>query len=172
MNNIKKYLLLNPSLKNLNLIELRKRYEKDILDENKITSIDKFFKKYPTFDINIFKKNNPNIAHLSQIEILGYVNFNEHNVVHNIHEKHIKLAHIFVHFFKIGGGESYLEKFSNYNHIFEETIFINSNYNYETLFNYKSNIILYDNYHDLNNKIMGNAGENPYLIINFYEENK
>jgi hypothetical protein len=162
MNNIKKYLLLNPSLKNLNLIELKKCYEKDILDENKITSIDKFFKKYPTFDTNIFKKNNPNIAHLSQIEILGYFNSNKHNEIindeninneYNKHEKNIKLAHIFVHFFKIGGGESYLEKFSNYNHIFEETIFINSNYNHETLFNYKSNIILYDNYHDLNNKI-------------------
>jgi len=65
----------------------------------------------------------------------------------------IKLAHIFVHFFKIGGGESYVSKFSEYNTIFEETIFINNNYNHISLFHYKSNIILYNNYIELNNII-------------------
>ena len=40
----------------------------------------------------------------------------------------INLAHVFVHFFQIGGGERYLSNFSNYNKInkiFNETIFIN-----------------------------------------------
>ena len=40
-----------------------------------------------------------------------------------------------------------------YNNIFDETIFINKNYHYETLFNYKSKIILYDDYIELNNEI-------------------
>jgi len=67
----------------------------------------------------------------------------------------MKLAHIFVHFFKIGGGESYLSKFSYYNNIFEETIFVNKNYNNLTLFNNHNNfnIILYNDYIELNNII-------------------
>ena len=62
----------------------------------------------------------------------------------------IKLAHIFVHFFKIGGGESYVSNFNKYNNIFEETLFINKNYPNETLFKYNSKIIFYESYEELN----------------------
>jgi glycosyltransferase involved in cell wall biosynthesis len=337
---IKNYLLLNPQLKNLSINEIKKEYYKDIIDDNKITTIDDFFKKYKSFDIEFCRKFNPNIEKLSLIEILGYVNFNNNNIIYSkesffkkypefniniirkiieiinksydyndldimflynknsqyynnklnnlinlfyiknplfnikdfiffydinndcektiildiinkkyknliysedtfytffpdfnielyknkyninynfkimklwynenkfnfvsfnyrnnsimssneiledivnnddsimssneiledivnnddsimssneeINKEYIKLAHIFVHFFKIGGGESYLSKFSYYNNIFDETIFINKNYNHETLFNYKSKIVYYNDYVDLNNKI-------------------
>ena len=68
-----------------------------------------------------------------------------------LHEKKLNLAHIFIHFFKIGGGEHYLSNFNKYNHIFNETLFINKNYSNETLFNLNLQIIYYDNYEELNN---------------------
>ena len=46
-----------------------------------------------------------------------------------------------------------MEKFNTYNNIFEETIFINKNNSHETLFNYKSKIVLYNDYAELNNEI-------------------
>ena len=64
----------------------------------------------------------------------------------------INLAHVFVHFFQIGGGERYLSNFSNYNKInkiFNETIFINKNYNNQSLFNF-NNIVYYNDYEELN----------------------
>ena len=65
-----------------------------------------------------------------------------------------KLAHVFVHFFKIGGGESYLHNFNKFNllnnSIFHETLFINKNCSSETLFTFNFNIIYYDDYHHLN----------------------
>ena len=83
MNYIKNYLLLNPHLKNLNISDIRKEYNKDIVDNNKITSIDKFFKIFPNFDINICKKFNPHIQNLSVIEILGYVNSNNNEIIYS-----------------------------------------------------------------------------------------
>jgi len=65
----------------------------------------------------------------------------------------INLAHVFVHFFQIGGGERYLYNFNNYNKIkkiFNETIFINKNHNNNSLFNF-DNIIYYNDYEELNN---------------------
>jgi hypothetical protein len=54
------------------------------------------------------------------------------------------MINYFVHLFKIGGGECYLSKFNNYNFIFNETLFINSNYKTDTLFNYNLDIIYYN----------------------------
>jgi hypothetical protein len=67
-----------------------------------------------------------------------------------LNEKNLNLAHIFVHFFKIGGGENYLYNFNKYNYLFNETLFINKNYSNETLFNFNLKIIYYDNYEELN----------------------
>jgi len=61
-----------------------------------------------------------------------------------------KLAHLFVHLFEIGGGERYLSKFSEYNSIFEETLFIKNNTSFK-YFNYNCNIIFYEDYNNLNN---------------------
>jgi glycosyltransferase involved in cell wall biosynthesis len=76
----------------------------------------------------------------------------------------IKLAHIFVHFFKVGGGEAYLSKFSYKSACsFYQTIFINKNHKNETLFHFYSTtkIIFYDGYIDLNKELI----KNNYDII-------
>lgn len=151
MNNFKYYILFNPELKYLNYNELKKEYIKDLQTKYRITCIEDFFKKYPSFDINIFKENNHEMAHLNTIEIVS----------HYHKSKQIKLAHVFVHLFKIGGGEAYVQKFNKYNKfntIFNETLFINSQYNSnnsnnlnnDTLFNYNMPIIYYNNYEELN----------------------
>jgi len=158
MNCLKYYLLFNPDLRQLGQNEIKQRYLIDICDNTKVYSIDSFFKSYPNFDINDYKKNNPNISKYSQIEILAHYHNNSkitlpentlHELINNTSSKPT-LAHIFVHFFKIGGGESYISNFNKFNKIFEETLFINKNYPTQTLFNYNGKIVLYNNYEELN----------------------
>lgn len=148
MNNIKIYLLFNPCLKNLDKIKLNEEYLNDIKTNNRITSIESFFKKYPNFNIKTYIESNTLLKKLSNIDILVHyhLNSNNNNIISNIP----KLAHIFVHFFEIGGGESYLSNFNKYNNIFDETLFINENYPHNTLFEFKGNIILYKSYDELN----------------------
>lgn len=74
-------------------------------------------------------------------------------------KQNIKIAHIFVHFFKIGGGESYLHNFNKYNKnifnkdSFDETLFINENYDHDTLFEFNMPIKYYKTYEILNKKL-------------------
>lgn len=179
MSKFKYYLLFNPELKELNLKELNDNYLKDLITNDKITSIESFFKKYPTFDINKYKVMNKQFSKKPIIDILISVYLNEYkNKIYNDTQFHkdlyktnilkddipqiisfnnlefkIKLAHIFVHFFKIGGGESYISNFNKYNTIncvFNETIFINNNYLNETLFKYNCKIVYYKDYKELN----------------------
>lgn len=178
MNEFKYYLLFNPELKNLNRIELRNSYLKDIETNNRITSIESFFKKYPTFNIIEYKKNNEYVANFTYIDILIHANKNtietstllcdSNKVIPECKpnfelddikiklstktnkQNNIKLAHIFVHFFKIGGGESYISNFNKYNNIFDETLFVNYNYLHDTLFKYDSKIVYYESYEQLN----------------------
>jgi glycosyltransferase involved in cell wall biosynthesis len=70
------------------------------------------------------------------------------------------MCHIFIHFFEIGGGETYLHNF-NKNAPFKETIFLNKNYINNTLHSFDCNIIYYNNYNELNNLLK----ENDYDII-------
>ena len=77
------------------------------------------------------------------------------------------LAHIFVHFFKIGGGEGYLSNFNKYNLLhndnnndhndnshFKEVLLINKNYTCETLFHFNMDIIFYSSYEELNQYLL------------------
>ena len=241
MDNLKYYILFNPELKNCNIQDIKKNYMNDINNNEKLTSFDSFFKRYPEFNIENYKKFNRNLQHYPMIDILvhmhlygynkliysektfyeKYPNFDineykitnpqllnisiidilaeyHHNIINlkdlnNINceknniiypiinlsnfkqsinnplinkqiectdndiienkefkSKSIKLAHIFVHFFKVGGGEAYLSNFNKYNSIFEETLLINKNYPNETLFKYKGKKIFYNNYKELN----------------------
>jgi len=92
------------------------------------------------------------IQPLDEIDNNNVINNNVINII-NI-KKSLKLAHIFVHLFKIGGGECYLSKFNYYNFTFNETLFINSNYKTDTLFNYNLDIIYYSNYEELNKYLL------------------
>jgi capsid protein len=89
MNDIKYYLLFNPQLYSLNRIDLLKEYQNDLLTNNRVTSIKSFFIKYPNFDINIYKKNNPNLEKYSMFDILvnAYQNMNNNCEELNILEK-------------------------------------------------------------------------------------
>ena len=127
-----------------------------------------FYKNYPNFDIELYKYIYPDITDDFEIMKLWYYNHqdvinepeynneddnNDNNNFYNnniIIKDSIKLAHIFIHLFKIGGGECYLSKFNNYNFTFNETLFINSNYKTYTLFNYNLDIVYYSNYEELN----------------------
>ena len=240
MDKMKYYLLFNPELKDLNYILLNKYFEKDKKTNERITSLNSFFKKYPDFNIEIYKKFNKELINKQVIDILvhmhlyGYINqfiyselsfykkfpsfninefkntnpqynnldkidilfiwyentlnentlkdhtlkdytlnentlnentlkdntlnentlkdntLNENTLKdHTINEK-AKLAHIFIHFFEIGGGESYISNFNRYNNLFDETLFINKNYPTKTLFKYDNKIIYYNDYIELN----------------------
>ena len=73
------------------------------------------------------------------------------------HDSKKKLAHIFIHFFEVGGGERYLSKFNQYNIIFEETLFIKNQKNkITTYFNFNMNIIYYESYEELNELLIIN----------------
>jgi len=165
MNNINLYLLFNPELKKLNKILLKKEYINDLKTNNRITSIEIFFKKYPNFNIKKYVELNPSLKNLPNLNIL--LNYHlekdkkeknlEEILEENSKEKKIiqnnykpKLAHIFVHLFEIGGGESYLSNFNKYNTIFNETLFLNNNYPNKTLFKFNGKIIYYKSYSELN----------------------
>jgi hypothetical protein len=77
----------------------------------------------------------------------------------------LKIAHIFVHLFEIGGGESYLYNFCKYGpSIIENELFINSNYNNKTLFDLNIETIKYSSYEELN-KYLSDSTNNYDLII-------
>jgi glycosyltransferase involved in cell wall biosynthesis len=75
----------------------------------------------------------------------------------------LKIAHIFVHLFEIGGGESYLCNFCKYSN-YDNSLFINSNYNNKTLFDFNIDIINYNSYEELN-KYLSDSNNNYDLII-------
>ena len=137
----------------------------NIIDNNKIDSIIyseyTFYKVYPNFNIEKYREIIKKDITDFQLMKLWYYSDNKYedlinnNALINYSKNNKKkLAHIFVHFFKIGGGECYLEQFNKYNSnsnsIFKETLFINNNYNNKTLFKFNGNIIYYDNYSELN----------------------
>ncbi len=118
-----------------------------------------FYKLYPYFNIEKYRSiKDTNISDFELMKLWYHsenkyedlINNNDITLIDNFKKNKKKLAHIFVHFFKVGGGESYLENFNKYNYIFDETLFINNNYNNETLFKFNGNIIFYDNYNQLN----------------------
>lgn len=202
------YLLFNPDLKKYDMTTIKKRLYEDIQTNNRITSIESFFKKFKDFDINIYKKFYPETVKMNLMDTLIHMNINyepentiysqesflkkyplfkENKSIETYYEYHLKfkdscqnkilntiieyditehdiitpkntlkLAHVFIHLFKIGGGEAYLKQFnkSNSSKLFEETLFISRFHhpdNIDTLFNFNDiNVIYYDNYEILN----------------------
>ena len=163
MNEINNFLLFNPEYKNANINLIKKIYNEYVRD-GKVVSIPSFLKTYPEFDIN-----NPKMS-LNDLVDYHYQKLNEKNnkietksiIIKNHNNLNPKIAHIFVHFFEIGGGENYLSKFNNYAYQrYNETLFINKNFQNHTLFKYNLNIILYESYDELNKILL----ETQYDII-------
>lgn len=75
------------------------------------------------------------------------------NIEKVINNKTLKICHIFVHFFEIGGGETYLSNFT-FNAPFHQIIFINKNYNHKTLSKYNCEILYYSTYNELNEMLL------------------
>jgi glycosyltransferase involved in cell wall biosynthesis len=111
-----------------------------------------FVEEIENIDKNLNITTNDNINNNEINNIFYYKNNDELEISTPIVK--LKLAHIFVHFFKIGGGENYLYKFNKYNNIFEETIFINNEYQNDNIYNYNCDIVYYDNYDKLNKELI------------------
>jgi glycosyltransferase involved in cell wall biosynthesis len=158
--------IINYFLKNLNII-----YSFDsFLKKYNIDNFQKYRNIYPLLDdYEICKKIYSNL----DIDINIDINIDNNNVILNndinnyinndINSekvKIIKIAHIFVHLFEVGGGEKYLSKFNKYNNNkFDETLFIKEDN--KTLFDITNNIIIYDSYENLNTILI----KNNYDII-------
>jgi glycosyltransferase involved in cell wall biosynthesis len=126
--------------------------------KNYITSINDFKKKYPYINENKnnieFIKNILNDRNIFNnfINNISFVN-NKCQEIYNIkNTKNIKVAHLFVHFFKIGGGENFIYNFEKYTN-FNNTIFVYDKYNTTTFYNFQSNIIIYNSIEQLVNNL-------------------
>ena len=167
MNDIKFFYLFNPEYKDVPISEVRQEHQKCISSKksNKVYSIESFFRKYPNFNIDTYKKETDEIKNLSTINVLAHYHISQINnqiipinaPLQNAPIKDCtesfstkKLAHIFIHFFEIGGGERYLSNFNRFNNLFDETLFINKNYSNKTLYNIPIKTIIYDSYEELN----------------------
>ena len=140
-----------------------------------ISSKNDFYEKYPQFDLieyqkkyNLFEKNeNEIIFHYLNIGKYEYYQNKQKNSI-NIYQnqtysilKHSisikKIAHVFVHFFKVGGGEIFLTQFLYYCQKkypqYQHTLFLNKHYNTHTQYKLNLNlnieIIYYNNYDEL-----------------------
>ena len=144
--NIKKYKNDNEILLIINIITGKVNNEKE---NNEEQVQEKILNQDNNIDLlNIFINNELSIEYISYVNNCITKNYNQKKQISTSSD--IKLAHIFVHFFKIGGGERYISNFNTYNNIFKETLFINKNYQNESLFDYNSEIIYYNDYEELN----------------------
>ena len=163
----------NNNLINCNSIQIINYFFKNL---NIVYSFDSFLKKY---NIDNFQKYRNIYQLLDDYEICKKIYSNldidiniDNNLILSIDNdtdkdkdiisekvKIIKIAHIFVHLFEVGGGEKYLSKFNKYNNKFDETLFIKEDN--KTLFDITNNIIIYDSYENLNTILI----KNNYDII-------
>lgn len=209
MNDFKIYFSFNPPKNNMNAVELKKTYIRNINNTSLVRNINDFYKKYKDFDLNFYKKlyeleDKNSISIMSNFHLYGFQNnyisnkkefyrlypefnhnyyknefsldinkeddliihyyrFNKHKLNNlnknfsyqnrNIEIKikkniELKIAHLFVHFFKIGGGENFIYNYEKKSK-FMNTIFVSNEYNTECFINIDSNIIVYKNLEEL-----------------------
>lgn len=165
---------------------------------NYIISEKDFYKKYKNFDYKYYKKENNIkldgernlIYHYLKIGIydnLKICEMNDDKKKIKISNNEIKfklksnkiskVGHLFVHFFKCGGGENYLKNFIKYSYV-ENHLFLNKNYDNYVSGDININVIYYNDEKDLINKININnfdiiLDHQYYLFGNLkLEENK
>jgi glycosyltransferase involved in cell wall biosynthesis len=134
----------NSHIKNLSTINILAHYHINNINfcekyNNNDKYIDNYIDKYD--DNNIINNLNEKIKEIDEI------------IYDEIDSLKIKLCHIFVHFFEIGGGETYLSNFS-INSDFEQILFINKNYPNITLSKYNCDVLYYNNYEELNEMLI------------------
>jgi glycosyltransferase involved in cell wall biosynthesis len=121
------------------------------IEKYNITNYDTYLTKYPELcDFEICKIIHKDITS-SKITILQQQSLKQQN---------LKIAHIFIHLFEVGGGEKYLSNFYKYNNltipgpIYNETLFIKNDT--KTIFAITNNIIIYETYENLNSALKNN----------------
>lgn len=121
------------------------------IEKYNIINYDTYLTKYPDLcDFEICKIIHKDITS-SKITILQQQSLKQQN---------LKIAHIFIHLFEVGGGEKYLSNFYKYNNlnisgpIYDETLFIKNDT--KTIFAITNNIIIYETYENLNSALKNN----------------
>ena len=128
---------------------------KYLLDHDLIVySFESFIEKYniTNFDIYLTK-----YSELDNFEICKIIHKDILSKQESLQQQNLRIAHIFIHLFEVGGGEKYLSNFYKYNtinSIYDETLFIKNDT--KTLFPITNNIIIYETYENLNSALKNN----------------
>ena len=104
------------------------------------------------FEFDQSKQNHSMISNVLKVD--NQIDNNQKNDNNNLIKKKVyHFAHVFVHMFKIGGGEIYLYHLLNYFKIhyahFKHSLFLNKNYENNPMISFDIPIIYYDNYDEL-----------------------
>lgn len=152
-NNITNYTSIN-ALKYLLENEPNIYSFESFIEKYNITNFDIYLTKYPELD-------NFEICKIIHKDIIQEDISSKITLQQQSHQQQkLKIAHIFIHLFEVGGGEKYLSNFYKYNNltitepIYDETLFIKNNT--KTLFTVTNNIIIYESYENLNNLLKNN----------------
>ena len=119
--------------------------------ENIIYSFESFIEKYNITNFDIYLTKYPE---LDNFEICKLIHKDILSKQQSLQQQKLKISHIFIHLFEVGGGEKYLSNFHKYNTIYDETLFIKNDT--KTLFSITNNIIIYETYQNLNNLLKNN----------------
>ena len=122
--------------------------------ENIVYSFESFIEKYNITNFDIYLTKYPE---LDNFEICKIIHKDISSKQQSLQQQKLKIAHIFIHLFEVGGGEKYLSNFYKYNtinSIYDETLFIKNDT--KTLFPITNNIIIYETYENLNTIIKNN----------------
>jgi glycosyltransferase involved in cell wall biosynthesis len=127
-----------------------------------VYSFESFIEKYNINNFDIYLTKYPNLNDFEICKIIHkdiiqkeYISSLEYKVP--LQKKNLKIAHIFIHLFEVGGGEKYLSNFHKYNTIdpiYDEILFIKNDT--KTLFSITNNIIIYETYQNLNSELKNN----------------
>jgi glycosyltransferase involved in cell wall biosynthesis len=120
--------------------------------ENIVYSFESFIEKYNIINYDIYLTKYPDLCNFEICKII------QKDI--SSKQRNLKIAHIFIHLFEVGGGEKYLSNFYKYNNlnisepIYDETLFIKNDT--KTLFAITNNIIIYETYENLNTVLKNN----------------
>ena len=126
-------------------------------DDKIIYSFESFIEKYNITNFDIYLTKYPE---LDNFEICKIIYKDILSKQQSLQQQNLKIAHIFIHLFEVGGGEKYLSNFHKYNNlnishpIYDETLFIKNDT--KTLFTITNNIIIYETYENLNTELKNN----------------
>jgi hypothetical protein len=90
--------------------------------ENIVYSFESFIEKYNITNLDIYLTKYPELSNFEICKII-YKDINDKSkeitlqIIPSKKPEKIKIAHIFIHLFEVGGGEKYLSNFYKYNNL-------------------------------------------------------